>query len=255
MTGGTGHPDKERIRPLSPCGGIDGGARTLHSPLLHAQPPSSRTAPLFASEDSLFAPEDPFCLSPEDDLRPPAREILYVSLQRMTYGPLRGRPSLSLPTRERTWFRRVGETPALASLPSIGENKRGLPTPGCCDSLLVERCEAGRYGERPFVRPASEFLQGVASCRLFAEALGSKTERHRTYPACIAPACIAPACIAPQSRDRPRFIGLRHERTERKAAECFTEGTAVCSSRHGDVTFQSKRLDVGSPPSVTGRCD
>jgi len=45
--------------------------------------------------------QDPLCLSPEDDLRPPVRE--------------------------RTWFRRLGETQALASLPFIGENKRGLP--------------------------------------------------------------------------------------------------------------------------------
>jgi len=32
--------------------------------------------------------------------------------------------------RERTWFRRLSEAPALASLPSIGENKRGLPLTG-----------------------------------------------------------------------------------------------------------------------------
>jgi len=56
-----------------------------------------------------------------------------VSLQRMTCGPLQARPSLSLPMRERTWFRRLSETPALASLPLVGENKRGLPTPGFCD--------------------------------------------------------------------------------------------------------------------------
>jgi len=39
--------------------------------------------------DTLFASQDPLCLSPEDDLRPPARETLSVSLQRMTDGPLR----------------------------------------------------------------------------------------------------------------------------------------------------------------------
>jgi len=63
-------------------------------------------APALASPPTRETP----CLSPEDDLRPPARE--------------------------RTWFRRLGETQALASLPSIGETKRGLslhrrrPIPG-----------------------------------------------------------------------------------------------------------------------------
>jgi len=57
-----------------------------------------------------------------------------ASLQRMTYGPLRARPLLSLPARERTCFRRLRETPALASLRFVGENNRGLATPGCCDS-------------------------------------------------------------------------------------------------------------------------
>jgi len=39
--------------------------------------------------DTFFASEDPLCLSPEDNLRPPAKETLSVSLQRMTDGPLR----------------------------------------------------------------------------------------------------------------------------------------------------------------------
>jgi len=54
------------------------------------------------------------------------------------------RPSLSLPTRERTWFRRLGETRALASLPRklSGENKRGLAFPrrkqeGSCDAGIL----------------------------------------------------------------------------------------------------------------------
>jgi len=67
--------------------------------------------------DPFFASEDPLCLSPEDDLRPPARERTWfwrlsetpalaslpasktfsVSLQRMTCGPLQARLSLSLP--------------------------------------------------------------------------------------------------------------------------------------------------------------
>jgi len=51
-----------------------------------------------------------FPLSPEDDLRPPVRE--------------------------RTWFRRLSETRVHASLPSPVENKRGLPTPGYCDSPI-----------------------------------------------------------------------------------------------------------------------
>ena len=37
------------------------------------------------------------------------------------------RPSLSLPTRERTCSRRLGEPRAPTSLPFPGENKRGLP--------------------------------------------------------------------------------------------------------------------------------
>ncbi len=76
------------------------------------------------------------------------RETLSVSLQRTTYGPLQARPSLSLPTRERTRTRRLCARPpkrerpcsrrlrttrARASLPFTGENKRGLAAPGVCD--------------------------------------------------------------------------------------------------------------------------
>jgi len=67
------------------------------------------------------------------------------SLQRMTYGPLRARPSLSLPARERTCSRRVGETRAPASLPFLGENKRGLP--------LQRGLAARGYCDCPIGRP------------------------------------------------------------------------------------------------------
>ncbi len=52
------------------------------------------------------ASQDPLGLSPEDDLRPPAR-----------------RPSRSLPTRERPCSRRLRTTWALASLPSQGRTR------------------------------------------------------------------------------------------------------------------------------------
>jgi len=108
MTGGTGHQDRG-TRPLSPCM-VEMAGRDPFT-------------------DTPFASQDPLCLSPEDDLRPPASKTLSVSPQRMTCGPLRARPSLSLPARERTWFQRFGETRAPASLPRkrSGETKRGLP--------------------------------------------------------------------------------------------------------------------------------
>jgi len=84
-----GRQDRERTRPLSAC---------LERSMAGREPFTA----------SLFASEDPLCLSPEDDLRPP--------------------------TRERTFSRRLSETRALASLPSVGENKRGLPTPGFGDA-------------------------------------------------------------------------------------------------------------------------
>jgi len=61
--------------------------------------------------DRLFTSEDLLGLSPEDDLRPPVKE-----------DPL----CLSLRGRE-LFSRRLGEPRAPASLPSMGENKRGLP--------------------------------------------------------------------------------------------------------------------------------
>jgi len=90
MTGGTGASRRRANRAaVSLRGDIDGGPRPLHRPILRAQPPLFTHSPLFASQD-------PLCLSPEDDLRPPARE--------------------------RTWFRRLGETQDLAFLPFIGED-------------------------------------------------------------------------------------------------------------------------------------
>jgi len=98
MTGGTRASRRGGTQAAVPLhGGIHGGPRHLHRTSLRALNHSSR------------------------------RKTLSVSLQRMTCGPRRGRPSLSLPTRERTFSRRLSETQALASLPSIGENKRGLP--------------------------------------------------------------------------------------------------------------------------------
>jgi len=46
------------------------------------------------------------------------RKTFSVSLQRMTCGPLRGRPSLSLPMRERTWFWRLAKHRPLRLSPS-----------------------------------------------------------------------------------------------------------------------------------------
>jgi len=66
----------------------------------------------------------------------PGKDVLPHTEDRSTDGdsqtPGVARPSLSLSTRERTFFRRVGETLALASLPRkrSGENKRGLLTRG-----------------------------------------------------------------------------------------------------------------------------
>jgi len=65
-----GHQNKEGTSPLSPS--VEG--------------PMASRAPF---TDTFFASEDPLCLSPEDNLRPPAKETLSVSLQRMTDGPLR----------------------------------------------------------------------------------------------------------------------------------------------------------------------
>jgi len=86
-----GHQDKERTMPLSPC---------MEGSMAGREP----------CTDTLFASEDLLCLSPEDDLRPPARETLSVS-----------------PYEGENLVLEVSETPALASLPFIGENKRGLP--------------------------------------------------------------------------------------------------------------------------------
>ncbi len=69
--------------------------------------------------------QDPLCLSPEDDLRPPTRE-------RTCSRRLDARP----PTRERPCFRRLGEPRAPASLPFTGENKRGFAARGVCNSPI-----------------------------------------------------------------------------------------------------------------------
>jgi len=109
MTGGTEASRRGGTKAAVPFREeIDGGPQPLHRHILRAQKHSSRW------------------------------KTFSVSLQRMTDGPLRRRPSLSLPERERTWFRRLSETPALASLPRkrSGETKRGLPTPGVCESPI-----------------------------------------------------------------------------------------------------------------------
>jgi len=109
MTGGTEASRRGGTKAAVPFREeIDGGPQPLHRHILRAQKHSSRW------------------------------KTFSVSLQRMTDGPLRRRPSLSLPERERTWFRRLSETPALASLPRkrSGETKRGLATPGVCDSPI-----------------------------------------------------------------------------------------------------------------------
>jgi len=79
-----GHQDKERTMPLSPC---------MEGSMAGREP----------CTDTLFASEDLLCLSPEDDLRPPARETLSVS-----------------PYEGENLVLEVSETPALASLPFIG---------------------------------------------------------------------------------------------------------------------------------------
>jgi len=109
MTGGTEASRRGGTKAAVPFREeIDGGPQPLHRHILRAQKHSSRW------------------------------KTFSVSLQRMTDGPLRRRPSLSLPERERTWFRRLSETRALASLPRkrSGETKRGLPTPGVCESPI-----------------------------------------------------------------------------------------------------------------------
>jgi len=79
MTGGRRASRQRANKAAVPLRGeTHGGPRPLHRPL----PPRT---------DTLSASEDPLGLSPEDDLWPPANKTLSVSLQRMTYAPLRGR--------------------------------------------------------------------------------------------------------------------------------------------------------------------
>jgi len=149
MTGGTGASrrggnDEDGTRPLSPC--MEGQAwKDPWRPMAGRDP---FTDPLFASQPSS------------------RRTTLSASLQRMTYGPLRGRGPVpggwskheplrlspprgeqegSSPSQERTCSRKVGEPRARASLPFLGENKRGLPI------LLAAPC---RYKTLPV--PPSE---------------------------------------------------------------------------------------------------
>jgi len=145
LTGGTrasrrGGSDEKGTRPLSPC--MEG--------------PMAGRAPF---TDLLVASYDPLGLSPEDDRRPPASKTLSVSPLEgedlfpevgRTPGPcvfpLPGEAKRGLPpSQERTCFRRVGETRSSASLPSQGrtrgvlpnhKTKRGLATPGYCDSPI-----------------------------------------------------------------------------------------------------------------------
>jgi len=77
-----GHQNKEGTSPLSPS--VEG--------------PMASRAPF---TDTFFASEDPLCLSPEDNLRPPAKETLSVS-----------------PCEGENLVPEVGETWALASLPA-----------------------------------------------------------------------------------------------------------------------------------------
>jgi len=63
--------------------------------------------------DTLFASQDPLCLSPEDDLRPPASKTLSVS-------PLEGEDMVP----------EVWRNPGPRVSPLTGEIKRGLPLHG-----------------------------------------------------------------------------------------------------------------------------
>jgi len=81
-------PSPGPLPGLSWCGARDSPAAARRRDPWRAatpsQPPLRVGRPFIASEDLL-------CLSSEDDRRPPANKTLSVSLQRMTYGPLRGR--------------------------------------------------------------------------------------------------------------------------------------------------------------------
>jgi len=98
-----------RLPPVPPFFVLENMAWTTSLRSERRRSPPERCRDPFTAP--LFAPEDLLCLSPEDDRRPPAKE-----------DPL----CLSLRGRE-LFSRRLGEPRASASLPSMGENKRGLP--------------------------------------------------------------------------------------------------------------------------------
>jgi len=132
----------------------------------------------------------------------------------MTCGPLRARPSLSLPWRERTWFQRFGETRAPASLPSQGRSRGVLRRRESAIALPVDRSSlkgrtscSGRSHPQSLVSSPSfrkartEESQSRRGPRIRGPAGGEAGSRARAGRGGIVP---SPFWPIKQKRGRPR---------------------------------------------------
>jgi len=96
-------------------------------------------------------------------LASPPRGGPCVSLQRMTSGPLRGRPSLSLPARERTWFRRLAKHRPLRLSPESvrGRTRGGLRRRDAAISPSVDRSSLKGEHRSPAGLPSQSFKKAI----------------------------------------------------------------------------------------------